>query len=208
MILTEKKQYDRDYVLADEGLHQAVCVDQFEGVTEFINRETGERLSEDAVAAAGIKLVDGVWIGIPDEVKQRNTIWLGFELDQLTPEGDKPLSIRKKFTASIHERATLRIFMERWRGRPFTAAEKQAFETENLVGVPCQLNIVHRDFGSGPRQLVDFAIREDGAALKPSGKYVRNKDREPQRVEGIQPANGSAENGPADSGLPSENPPF
>jgi hypothetical protein len=184
MILTEKKQYDREYVLADQGLHQAVCVDQFEGMTEFINRDTGERLTEEQVIAAGItKRDDGVWMGVPDTVKKRDTIWLAFELDQNTPEDDKPLSIRKKFTASIHERATLRLFLERWRGRPFTDGEKAHFETETLIGVPCQLNIIHKDFGSGPRQLIDFAIKETGEAMKPSGHYVRNKDQEPKTDE-------------------------
>jgi len=184
MILTEKKQYDRDYILADQGLHQAVCVDQFEGITEFLNRDTGDRLTEEQIVAAGIiKRDDGVWMGVPDTVKKRDTIWLGFELDQNTPEDDKPLSIRKKFTASIHERATLRVFLERWRGRPFTDGERAKFDTETLIGVPCQLNIIHKDFGSGPRQLIDFAIKETGEAMKPSGHYVRNKDKEPKTDE-------------------------
>jgi hypothetical protein len=184
MILTEKKQYDRDYVLADQGLHQAVCVDQFEGMTEFINRDSGERLTEEQVIASGItKRDDGVWMGVPDTVKKRDTMWLAFELDQKTPEDDKPLSIRKKFTASIHERATLRLFLERWRGRPFTDGEKAKFDTETLIGVPCQLNIIHKDFGSGPRQLIDFAIKETGEAMKPSGHYVRNKDQEEKTDE-------------------------
>ena len=197
MILTEQKQYDREYVLADEGLHQAVCVDQFEGITEFVNRESGERLSDEAIKAAGIvKGEDGNWRGIPETVKKRDTIWLGFE----------PLSIRKKFTASIHERATLRIFLERWRGRPFTDAEKSHFETEDLIGVPCQLNIVHRDFGNGPRQLVDFAIKETGKAMKPSGKYVRFKDKEPTSEAGFQPANGNGSDGKGTT--EAENSPF
>jgi len=206
MILTENNRtYDREYVLADQGLHRAVCVDQFQGATEFINRETGVRLTDEEIAAAGIVEVNGVYTNVPDEVKQRETIWLGFELDQMTPEEDKPLSIRKKFTASIHERATLRIFLERWRGRPFTDAEKQKFDTESLVGVPCQLNIVHRDFGNGPRQLIDFAIKETGEALKPSGSYVRNKDREEKKEEGVDPASLAKE---VAGQLTEEQPPF
>jgi len=185
MILTENnKTYDREYVLADAGLHSGVCVDQFTGATEFLKRETGKRLSEEEIATAGIKLVDGVWTGVPDDVKERPTVWLGFELGAKTPEGDKPLSIRKKFTASIHEKASLRIFLERWRGRPFTDAEKAKFDTESLVGVPCQLNIIHKDFGEGPRQLIDFAIKETGTPLQASGSYVRNKDRDAKNEEG------------------------
>lgn len=185
MILTENnKTYDREYVLADAGLHSGVCVDQFTGATEFLKRETGKRLSEDEIVAAGIKYVDGVWTGVPDDVKERPTVWLGFELGAKTPEGDKPLSIRKKFTASIHEKASLSIFLERWRGRPFTDAEKQRFDTETLIGIPCQLNIIHKDFGEGPRQLIDFAIKETGTPLQPSGSYVRNKDRDAKDEEG------------------------
>lgn len=208
MILTEQNRtYEREYVLADAGLHSAVCVDQFQGATEFLNRETGERLSDEEVAARGIRFTDGVWSNVPDDIKMRETIWLGFELDQNTPEGDKPLSIRKKFTASIHERATLRIFLERWRGRPFTDAEKTKFDTESIVGVPCQLNIFHKDFGQGPRQLIDFAIKETGDPMKPSGSYVRNKDREAKKEAGIQSGNG---HGQTEGGTETatEQPPF
>jgi len=67
------------------------------------------------------------------------------------------------------------------------------------------LNIVHRDFGNGPRQLIDFAIKETGEALKPSGNYVRNKDREEKKEEGVDPASLAKE---VAGKLTEEQPPF
>ena len=46
-----------------------------------------------------------------------------------------------------------------WRGRPFTETEKQGFDVTKLIGVTCQVNVMHKDNG-----------KEDISSIMPLGK--------------------------------------
>lgn len=61
---------------------------------------------------------------------------------------DEPSSrtITKQYTASLNERSILRRDLEAWRGRPFTDAELRSFDLRSIVGAPCMLNIIHREY--------------------------------------------------------------
>lgn len=61
-----------------------------------------------------------------------------------TPDGIKPRVISNDYTQSIDQKATLRGVLESWRGRPFTSDELNRFDLDNILGVNCQLNIVHK----------------------------------------------------------------
>jgi hypothetical protein len=54
-----------------------------------------------------------------------------------------PRAISRQFTLSLNKKATLRQFLESWRGRAFSDTELQGFDLKNLIGVNCQLNIIH-----------------------------------------------------------------
>ena len=54
-----------------------------------------------------------------------------------------PMVIGKTYTSSLNEKANLRKDLESWRGRPFTDDELQGFDLENVLGKPCQVQIVH-----------------------------------------------------------------
>lgn len=58
-----------------------------------------------------------------------------------------PHTISKRFTASLHPKAGLRKFLESWRGKPFTPEELKAFDTRNLLGLPCLVGVVHETKG-------------------------------------------------------------
>ena len=58
-------------------------------------------------------------------------------------EDGKPFRVSKRYTASLHEKATLRKDLESWRGRPFTSQELEGFDLENLLSIPCLVNIIH-----------------------------------------------------------------
>ena len=47
----------------------------------------------------------------------------------------------RDYTYSYHEEAKLRLHLESWRGRPFTATELSKFKLRNILGVPCKLEI-------------------------------------------------------------------
>jgi hypothetical protein len=73
-------------------------------------------------------------------------VLLMFELptERIQVKGeDLPRAISRQFTLSLNKKATLRQFLESWRGRAFSDTELAGFDLKNLIGVNCQLNIIH-----------------------------------------------------------------
>lgn len=68
---------------------------------------------------------------------------LPFEIIQSEEYGDKPMTISKEYTLSLGKKATLRKHLDSWRGRSFNEEELKGFEVSNVVGVPCQITVVH-----------------------------------------------------------------
>lgn len=85
----------------------------------------------------------------------------------------------KNFTISLHAKATMRKFLESWRGRKFTKEELERFDLSKILGKNCQLQIIHSDDGEyanienalplmwgvdapkWERELISFSIQED-----------------------------------------------
>jgi hypothetical protein len=83
----------------------------------------------------------------------KDTVILAFELPEAEPlkykEEDgtmtlKPRIMSKRFNLSFHEKSTLRIQLESWRGRAFTADEMKAFELQKLLGASGHLQVMHQ----------------------------------------------------------------
>lgn len=82
------------------------------------------------------------------EVKHQRKVMLSFELTDEMDEFDgqeAPFTVHQRFTWSMSEKGNLRPFLEAWRGRKFTDADLApgGFNTKNLIGVPCMLNVTH-----------------------------------------------------------------
>lgn len=93
--------------------------------------------------AACIKVIDlGTqkvdWEG---SVKFQRKVFIQWEIDELM-EDKRPFVTGRKFTVSMHEKATLRAFLKGWRGRDFTDEELQGFDPKKLIGAPCMLSLV------------------------------------------------------------------
>lgn len=56
---------------------------------------------------------------------------------------DMPAIIGRRFTASMHEKAGLRIMLESWRGKRFDDPEAEGFDIETVLGVGGMANVVH-----------------------------------------------------------------
>jgi hypothetical protein len=65
-------------------------------------------------------------------------------------KGEQPISVSKEFALSVHAKSTLRAFLTSWRGKGFTEDEAINFDVSKLVGVPCQLSIIHEPRKSSP----------------------------------------------------------
>jgi hypothetical protein len=76
----------------------------------------------------------------------------------------RPFSASKKYTASLHENATLHKDLKSWRGRSFTEAEVKGFELSNVLGVTCEIEII--EYGTEGKTAVDSLYKPDGGAKK------------------------------------------
>lgn len=82
----------------------------------------------------------------------RYKVWLGFEVssDEETMADGRPFWIGKEFTFSSSPRATLRKFLESWRGAAFSDDDLKgdnAFDLKCLLGQGALLNVVHNANG-------------------------------------------------------------
>lgn len=92
------------------------------------------------------------YMGVP---KMLHKVRIGWELpDELRvfdpAKGEQPLVISKEYTLSMHEKATLRNDLKSWRGKDFTEEEAKCFDITKLLGVPCMLNIIHKQGKTDP----------------------------------------------------------
>lgn len=76
------------------------------------------------------------------EVKRQRKILLSWELAELRTDGT-PFQISRRFGLSLHENASLRKFLQAWRGRPFSETELTGFDLRKLLNAPAMLNIMH-----------------------------------------------------------------
>lgn len=82
------------------------------------------------------------------EEKSARKVRIFWEIPEETVEWEgqiRPATISSTYTASLHEKANLRKVLESWRGRAFTADELKGFDTKNVLGAPCLLNVVHTE---------------------------------------------------------------
>jgi len=97
---------------------------------------------------------------IAGKTKTLNKVSITWELPTELKEfkqgdGEKPYHVRKEYTLSMNEKASLRIFLKSWRGKDFTEEEAKAFDVTKLLGVPCLLNIVHKTGKKDPSKVYD-----------------------------------------------------
>lgn len=149
------KAPESNFTPAPEGLHSAVCADVVELGTE-VNQFNG---------------------GLQEKVR---IVW---QLDAMDPQTQKRFEASQKYTLSLHEKAKLTGHLEAWRGRKFTNEEKQGFDLEKLIGVSCQIQVVHNITDNGRTFANVQAVVPLGkgmAKIRVSDSYVRFKDRKQQ----------------------------
>lgn len=85
------------------------------------------------------------------QVKYLHKIMLAWEIHGQDDEGKailmkdgRPFSIFKNYTLSWTEKANLRLDLQSWRGKPFSAEEMRRFDLKNVLGAWCMLNVIER----------------------------------------------------------------
>jgi hypothetical protein len=91
---------------------------------------------------------------IQGKTTTRNLVRFTFELPTEqhvfdAEKGSEPRFVSKEFSLSLNEKATLRKFLDTWRGVPFTNEEAKRFDVTRLIGVPCMLSVGLKTSGTG-----------------------------------------------------------
>lgn len=146
-----------------EGLHHAVCVD---------------------VCDLGI---------VKGQYGEKHKVEIRWQTDVTNKDTGKRFELRKWYTLSLHEKANLRKDLECWRGRKFTDTELEGFDLECLLGVNCQLQVIHNITDEGKTFDSVQAIVPHNARLPKIAPldYVRQQDRPKQYGNGASPNNGA-----------------
>ena len=157
----------KSFPTAPEGLHHAVCVDVHDlGLVEN-------------------KFKPGTMV---------RKLWISWMLGERDEEG-KPFRVSKSFTASLHEKSSLRKVLRAWRGRDFTADELKSFDLENLIGANCQVQVSHyvKDNGEKGAGVEAVVPPPKGVpALTVPADYIRKKDRDADKAQESAPQEGPA----------------
>lgn len=139
------------YKPAPAGTHAAVCCDVVD-------------LGEIKVEYKGV-------------AKSQHKIKIVWQIDELRDDGKRHL-LRKQYTLSLHEKASLRKDLEGWRGKPFTDQESEAFDVETLLAKPALLNVIHKDANGNTYANVAGIMRLPKGMVGPTvADYVRECDR-------------------------------
>ena len=116
MAIVAKSSGGTEFKPAPAGTHAAVCCDVID-----------------------LGMLEVTFGGKTKTQHKVNIVW---QIEELRDDG-KPFNIRKRYTLSLHEKASLRKDLVSWRGRPFTPTELEGFDLEVLVGIGAMVNIIH-----------------------------------------------------------------
>lgn len=103
--------------------------------------------------------------------------------ETITIEGEKkPRVMSQIYTSSLNERAALRRDLALWRGRDFTEAELASFDLKTIVGVPCLLTVVQREYNGRTYANIGGVTKMAKGMEKPKGtleKVIFDLDTDP-----------------------------
>lgn len=122
------KSEQAEFQILDAGTHAAICT-----------------------WVVGIGMQATTWEGVTKEVEK---LKLRFEVpsERVTwttkdgEAGEGPMVIWLTVTASMHKNSRLRRLVQSWLGRKLEEKEAWEFDTDDLIGQPCLISVVHREY--------------------------------------------------------------
>jgi hypothetical protein len=88
---------------------------------------------------------------------------------------DLPRAISRKYNLTWGKKGDLRKDLESWRGATFTVKDLSEFEFENILGLSCQLQVIHAHSEDGERTFANIS----GIMGIPEGMEVPDKPENP-----------------------------
>jgi hypothetical protein len=129
--------------------------------------------------------IKGVLVDITEPKKrmtqfgEKDEFRLVFETECEDEENDRRFCIWSRgYTPSLNEKSALRKDLKKIMGRELTSAELDEFDLECLIGHGVKLIIQHEIKGDNTYSNISFISADKDKALKPSGKYIRQRDRD------------------------------
>lgn len=115
--------------------------------------------------AACFKLVDGgtTMNEYKGEVKKQHSVFIWWELPELTMADSRPMTIFNKYTLSLHEKAKLRQHLQAWRNKPFTQKELEGFDLTKILGTTCKVSV---ELNANGNSKVTGVFAAEGGAKK------------------------------------------
>lgn len=116
---------------------------------------------------------------------EKHKITIRWQSEERNAKGHR-LTVQKRYTLSLHEKAGLRQDLQAWRGRPFTAEEARGFDVEKLLGVNALVNVIHKKAEDGKVWANVAAVSplmRGMAPITPDPEYVRECLRTPEPGE-------------------------
>lgn len=154
----------------------------------IIAKASGGNFTPAPAGAHSAVCVDVVDLGVvtteySGKKKSQHKIRVVWQLAEDMEDG-KPFMASKRYTLSLHEKATLRKELESWRGRAFTEDELRGFDVETVIGVPCFINIVQESKGGTTYSNVTSIMKlPKGVVTMKQRDYVRVQDRDPKAAQ-------------------------
>src|ERR1035438_8955142 len=146
----------RDFIPAPGGAHAGVCC--------------------DVVDLGKLKVSYG------GKEKIQHKVRIVWQIAEVMAD-NKPFTVSKRYTLSLHKKAALLKDLESWRGIPFTDDQLQAFDLETLISAPCLLNVMQVVKEGDTYANVTTLMRLPKSMEAPKIRdYIRVKDRKPEDV--------------------------
>jgi hypothetical protein len=101
----------------------------------------------------------------------------------------RPYLVKKRYTLSLDEKATLRHDLVSWRGKEFTALELEAFDVEKVLGANGILNVAHKAGSKGgtfANVVAVMPMMKGQAKITATADYVRVVNRPVPAPEAAQ----------------------
>lgn len=76
-----------------------------------------------------------------------------------------------EYTTSLHEKSALRKDLQAWRGKAFTQEELDGFDLKQILGVPCQLQVIHNERNGNTYANISAIMAIPKGMPKPEGDY-------------------------------------
>ena len=163
------------FVPAPAGAHAAVCVDVVDlGMLE---------------------------VSFGGKTSHKHKIRIVWQISEVMSD-NRPFIVQKRYTLSLHQKASLRKDLESWRGKQFSPEELEGFDVEKLLGIPCLLNVIQESKDGDTYSNVTSIMRLPKGMEAPKARdYIRVCDRTPENGNG-QPHDDEAFAGITDDDIP------